>query len=118
MGKVYGLHTLQLRPGVTGDDFERFVANNIEQWPTIPGWRIALLKGDRGDQVGQYLSLVELDSIEARDRVSPTGGMDQTEEGRQWLAAVGPLMEQWREYVTQIPGLDAPYTDNHEITGQ
>ena len=44
--------------------------------------------------------------------------MDQTEEGRQWVAAVGPLMEQWREYVTQIPGLDAPYTDYHEITGQ
>ena len=95
MGKVYGLHTLQLRPGVTGDDFERFVANNIEQWPTIPGWRIALLKGDRGDQVGQYLSLVELDSIEARDRVSPTGGMEETEEGRQWVAEVGPLQRLW-----------------------
>ena len=66
MGKVYGLHALQLRPGVTGDDFERFVANNIQQWPRIPGWRIAILKGDRGDQVGQYLALVELDSIEAR----------------------------------------------------
>jgi hypothetical protein len=118
MGKVYGLHTLQLRPGVTGDNFERFVANNIQQWPRIPGWRIAILKGDRGDQVGHYLALVELDSIEARDRVSPSGGMDQTEEGRQWVAAVGPLMEQWREYVTQIPGLDAPYTDYHEITGQ
>ena len=66
MGKIYGLHTLELRPGVTGEDFERFVESNIEQWPALPGWRLALLKGDRGDQVGQYVSLVEIDSIEAR----------------------------------------------------
>jgi hypothetical protein len=116
VGKVYGLHTLQLRPGVTGDDFERFAASTIEQWPLLHGWRVALLKGDRGDQVGQYLALVEVESIEARDMVSPTGGMEHTEEGSQWVAEVGPLMEQWREYVTQIPG-DGPYTDYHEITG-
>ena|SRR6476620_4186475 len=116
MGKVYGLHTLQLNPGVTGEDFERFVASNIRHWPTLPGWRIALLKGDRGDQVGQYLALIELESIEARDRVAPAGPLEDTEEGRQWLAAVGPLMEQWREYVNQLPG-DAPFTDYHEVVG-
>ena len=118
MGKVYGLHTLQLNPGITGEDFERFAANNIKQWPRLPGWRTALLKGDRGDEVGQYLVLVELESIDARDRVSPTGRMEDTEEGRQWVAAVGPLMEEWRQYVMQIPGAaDAPYTDYHEIVG-
>ena len=117
MGKVYGLHTLHLHPGVVGDDFERFVASNIEQWPHLPGWRIALHKGDRGDQVGQYLALVEVESIEARDRVSPAGGMEDTAEARQWVAEVGPLLEQWKEYVTKIPGLNAPYTDYHEIIG-
>ena len=117
MGKVYGLHTLQLQPGVAGGDFERFVASNIEQWPPLPGWRIALLKGDRGDQVGQYVALVEVESIEARDQVSPTGGFEDTAEGRQWAAEVGPFLEQWRQYVDKIPGLDAPYTDYHEIIG-
>lgn len=116
MGKVYGLHTLQLNPGVTGEDFERFAASNIKQWPIMPGWRFSLLKGDRGDEVGQYLALVELDSIKARDRVAPTGRLEESEEGRQWVTAVTPLMEQWREYVTQAPG-DAPYTDYHDILG-
>ena len=37
MGKVYGLHALQLNPGVTGEDFERFAASNIKQWPSLPG---------------------------------------------------------------------------------
>jgi hypothetical protein len=83
----------------------------------LPGWRIALLKGDRGEEVGQYRALIEVDSIEARDRVAPTGGMEDTEEARQWVAAVGPLLERWREYVTQIPGAGAPFTDYHEITG-
>src|SRR6478736_2783734 len=97
MGKAYGLHTLQLNPGVTGEDFERFAASNIKQWPIMPGWRFSLLKGDRGDEVGQYLALVELESIEARDRVAPNGRLEDTDEGRQWVTAVGPLMEQWRE---------------------
>ena len=117
MGKIYGLHTLELRPGVSGEDFERFVAGNSEHWPSLPGWRIALLKGERGDQVGQYLALVEVDSIEARNRVSPRGGLDDTAEGREWVAAVGPLLRQWLEYVAHIPGLDAPYTDYHEVVG-
>jgi hypothetical protein len=56
MGKVYGLHTLQLNPGITGEDFERFAASNIKRWPRLPGWRTTLLKGDRGDEVGQYVS--------------------------------------------------------------
>ena len=118
MGKVYGLHTLKLNPGVAGEDFERFAASNIEQWPSLPGWHFALLKGDRGDEVGEYVALVEVDSLEARDRVSPTGQLEDTEEGRRWVAAVGPLMEQWRQFVTQIPGAaGAPFTDYHEILG-
>ncbi len=116
MGKIYGLHTLELRPGVSGEDFEGFVAANVEQWPSLPGWRIALLKGDRGDQVGQYRVLIEVDSIEARDRVSPEEGMDHTDEGREWVTAAGPLIEPWGKYVTRLPG-DAPHTDYHEIIG-
>jgi hypothetical protein len=117
MGKIYGLHTLELRPGVTDEDFERFAADSLEKLPSLPGWRIALLKGERGDQVGQYLSLVEVESIEARNRVSPGGGMDDTAEGREWLTVAGPVLEQWLEYVVHIPGLDAPYTDYQEVGG-
>ena len=50
------------------------------------------------------------------DRVAPTGRLEESEEGRQWVTAVTPLMEQWREYVTQAPG-DAPYTDYHDVLG-
>jgi hypothetical protein len=117
MGRIYGLHSLELRPGVTGADFERFLTGNLEQLPTLPGWRVAVLRGERGEHVGQYLVLVEVDSIQARDRVSPNGGFDDTDEGREWLAVAGPVIEQWLEYVVHLPGLDAPYTDYHEVGG-
>jgi hypothetical protein len=117
MGKIYGLHTLELRPEVTGEDFERFAADSFEQLPSLPGWRLAVLKGERGNQVGQYLALVEVDSIEARNRVSPGGGLEDTAEGREWLAAAGPVLQKWLEYVVHVPGLDAPYTDYQEVVG-
>jgi hypothetical protein len=117
MGTIYGLHSLELRPGVNSEDFERFLPSSIEQLPRLPGWRIALLKGERGDQVGQYLALVEVDSVEARNRVSPGGGFDDTEEGREWLAVAQPILEQWLQYIVHLPGLDAPYTDYQEVAG-
>ncbi|SFR93364.1 hypothetical protein SAMN04487846_0789 [Microbacterium sp. cf046] len=115
MGKIYGLHSLELRPGVAGDEFERFLASDAGRLPALPGWRIALLRGERGDHVGEYLALVEIDSVEARDRVSPNGGFDDTAEGRAWLAVAGPILERWLGYVVHLPGVDAPYTDYQEV---
>jgi hypothetical protein len=117
MGRIYGLHSLELRPGVSGEDFESFLTSTSGQLPPLPGWRIALLKGERGDNVGQYLALVEVDSVEARNRVSPAGGFDDTAEGREWLAVAGPILQQWAAYVVHLPGLDAPYTDYQEVSG-
>jgi len=117
MGKIYGLHSLELRPGVSGEDFESFLNSTAGQLPPLPGWRVALLKGERGDNVGHYLALVEVDSIEARNRVSPGGGFDDTEEGREWLAVAGPILQQWAAYIVHLPGLDAPYTDYQEVSG-
>lgn len=116
MVKIYGLHSLELKPGVAGEDFERFYASTSNGLPSLPGWRFALLKGERGDQLGQYLVLVEVDSMEDRDRVSPDGGFDDTEEGREWQAVAGPILQSWLDYLVHLPGLDAPYTDYREVS--
>ena len=115
MGKVYGLHRVELRPGVNADEFEQFARQLLQQLPAVPGWRVALLKGDRGEQVGSYLFLYEIDSLEVRDRIVQPGGL--TDEGQQWVGQVGPLLEQWRQYTTQIPGVETPFTDYHDISG-
>ena len=36
MGKIYGLHSLELRPGVSGEDFERFLTTSLEGCPHCP----------------------------------------------------------------------------------
>ncbi len=115
MGKVYGLWPLTLQPGVRADEFEQAAQRLIEQTPQVPGWRFTLLKGDRSEQVGHYQVLCEVDSLEARDRVSPASGL--SEEGQQWYAAAQPILEQWRQYTTTVPGVDGSFTDFHDITG-
>jgi hypothetical protein len=114
MGKVYGLHRLELRPGANVEAFERFVRETLPQLPPLPGWRFALLKGERGEQVGAYLFLVEIDSLAERDRVSLPSGL--TEEGNQWIDKARPLLEQWRQYTQRVPGLDTTFTDFHDIS--
>ncbi|WP_344091465.1 hypothetical protein [Microbacterium deminutum] len=55
MGKIYGLQSLELRPGVEDEDFERFLLSRAEQLPPLPGWRIALLKGEPATRSGNTL---------------------------------------------------------------
>ncbi len=115
MGKVYGLHRVELRPGVDAEAFEQFAQQNLQQMPPVPGWRVALLKGERGESVGTYLFLMEIDSLADRDRVVQLSGL--TDEGQQWLDQASSLLEQWRQYTAQVPGIETPFTDYHEISG-
>jgi hypothetical protein len=48
MPTVYGLHEIELQPGVEPDEYERFFAEEIAPSPMLPGWRVHLLKGDLG----------------------------------------------------------------------
>jgi len=116
MGKIYGLHTLELKAGVDEAEFESFAADSISQLPPLSGWGVRLLKGDRGERVGDYVWLVEIDSIEDRDRLSPQGGMESTAEAREWVSAAESLFARWRPYVEYLPG-DGTYTDYREIVG-
>ncbi len=114
MGKIYGLHTIELRPGIPPEEFERFATRTLADMPALPGWRFVLLKGERGERTGTYLVLVEIDSVEARERVHPPSGL--SDEAQRWYEQAAPILERWRRYTTHVPGLDAPSTDFHELT--
>jgi hypothetical protein len=72
MAKVLGVHEIELRPGISGEDFERFFQEKVASMPLPAGWRQYLLKGNRGDRMGKYLLIIEADSVEVRDRIAPT----------------------------------------------
>ena len=85
MSKVYGLHTIALKPGVKAEDFEKFIAEAISSSSLMEGAEFHVLKGDRGDREGKYLYLIEFASPEARQRYFPAPG-EVTEEAQHILA--------------------------------
>jgi len=104
MPKVFGLHEMELPPGVEPEEYERFFAEEIAPMPKLTGWKTSLLKGDRGARTGKYLVLHEIESPEARDRYFPRPG-EASEEFTRFLEQrpeAAAVLEKWQEY-----GLDS-----------
>jgi hypothetical protein len=108
MAKVFGMHTIELRPGVKGEDFERFVEQEVLTQPMPEGWRLSLLKGDRGERTGKYLALWEIESVAARDRMSPSDN-EFSAEGQAILASWAAVTEKWATYATPIGDIFTDY---------
>jgi hypothetical protein len=56
------------------DEYERFFAEQVAPTVELQGWKTHLLRGDRGERAGKYLVLLEIESLEARDRYFPRPG--------------------------------------------
>src|SRR5215207_4185162 len=81
MAKVFGMHEIELQPGVQGEDLERFFREKLTQVPFVSEWKL-------------YLLLLEIESVAARDRFAPAG--DQlSPEGQQWWAQNAALLDEW-----------------------
>jgi len=68
MSKIYSIHTLELRDGVTPAEFEAFVHDELPAVVAWTGWTFSLLKGNRGERTGKYLLLAEVCDIRTRDK--------------------------------------------------
>jgi len=104
MPKVFGLHEMELPPGVEPEEYERFFAEEIAPMPKLTGWKTSLLKGDRGARTGKYLVLHEIESPEARERYFPRPGEASEEFTRffEQRPEAAAALEKWQEY-----GLDS-----------
>ena len=105
MPKVYGLHTIELHPGVKAEDFEKFITEEVYPiYKKVEGWEIHLLKGDRGNRTGKYMIMFEIDSVEARARYMPSAN-EASEEGRKLRESpeVVAALEKWATLATR-PG--------------
>ncbi len=110
MSKVFGLHTIALKPGADAKDFEKFVADAVSAFPPFPGVEFYLLKGDRGDRAGGYLWAIEFESVEARQRYFPAPN-EMSPEAQQLMASWAPIFEKWETYATPINVIYTDYTD-------
>ncbi len=109
MSKVFGMHKLELKPGVDEREFEDFVCNQvIPIYKVVPGQTIHLLKGDRGERNGKYMLLIELESPARRDQIYPAEG-GFAEDVQQLVGNVDPIFEKFSTYVETFP--DETVTD-------
>lgn len=111
MSKVFAIHTIELKPGVKPETFEKFVAEEVSHMPSLKGWTTHIAKGDRGERRGKYIVIHVFDSPETRDMYFPLEGGQGTEEVQQLfdtqeMQAVG---EQWEQYATSLA--KTVYTD-------
>ena len=110
MTKVFALHEIELRPGVSAEEFETFFTTEIGFEPIYPGWWAQLLKANRGERVGKYLVMFEIESLAVRDRYFPSAG-ERSEEAQQFTQQhpeIAALFEKWSTLAT-LPG--EIYTD-------
>ena len=98
MAKVVGIHHLELQPGVNAEDFERFVAEEVYPATAQQDLTLSVLKGERGERVGKYLLMFEIESVAARDRYWPASG--EPSEAGQSLA--GQWFEKFGTFVTAV----------------
>jgi hypothetical protein len=92
MSKVFGVHTYELKPGVTEEDFEKFITEEVNPLSFDAG-KLYALKGDKGERKGKYLVLVVLESSEVRDKYfgSPEGEPATEEMADEWKA----VLQKW-----------------------
>jgi hypothetical protein len=110
MAKVFGMHKVELKPGVDEREFEDFFCNEaIHIYDKVPGQTVHLLKGDQGERNGKYLVLIEIDSPERRDQIYPPPEGMYSEEVQQLLGDVDPIWDRLISMVEEFP--DATFTD-------
>ncbi|MCK4784806.1 MAG: hypothetical protein KAV87_13725 [Desulfobacteraceae bacterium] len=108
MSKVFGMHMIALHPGVKAEDFEKYIMEEVYPVPTPEGSKYYLLKGDRGDREGRYLWMMELESVEVRDRLFPSPG-EMSKEVQQFVEAQAALFEKWATFATPMDVISTDY---------
>lgn len=99
MWKVYGLHFVELKPNVTGIEFEQFV---LQQFLpalnalNVPGVMFQLLRADRGERDRKYLFMIAFDSVSTRDRYFPEHNRP-SEELIRIIKPIQSLSERWEQ---------------------
>ena len=78
MAKVLGVHEIELGADKDPAEFER-LASAVLAEAAPDGLNVRVFKADRGPRNGRYMILIEIDSVEVRDRIFPIENEDSAE---------------------------------------
>ena len=114
MAKVYGIHEIELHAGVSEESFKRFFKEYAKFMKEEAGWKMVLLKGDRGQRAGKYALMYEIQSVEERNRMAP-GPNQPSAEMERWYKAhktiADEMTKKWATFSPTDTGAHAEYTD-------
>jgi hypothetical protein len=117
MAKVYGIHEIEVFPGVDEGEMIKLTKEFQKAWAET-GWNIKLVKGDRGQRAGKYAVLFEIPSVEMRDRMSPEHNTSSEEmqqidmKNKEYLDDLG---RRWAAISPTDLGGQLEYTDYIEL---
>lgn len=109
-GNVLGVHAyeISLKEDVTAEQFEKYY--NEEYIPAVeenmPGVKLYLLKGERGEYKGKYGAIIYFKSLEERDYWIPEPGT-RSEKGKEAMELLQPYTDKLNEMISY----KSKYTD-------
>jgi hypothetical protein len=118
MAKVFGLHAIELKPGVDEQAFETFFTEEIAPlYQRVPGQMCYLLKGDEGEREGRYLVMIEIESPERRNQLYPRKGdtWGLSEELEQHRPETQATWDKLGEFVVEYPD---PHNTDYVVVGK
>ncbi len=96
-GVIIGVHhlTITLDPDVTMNQYLDFINNKYlpEFEKHFDGWKVLLMKGDRGENENSYALMYYIESVEARDKYFDSEGQ-MNDVGNSALEKMIPTMEE------------------------
>lgn len=110
MARVLGIHRMNLKPGVDEQAFEKFVTETFAPiYHQYEPRQVAhLMKADRGERAGQYVLLIEIESVEARNDMYPAEGQISAALERV-VEATAPIWEKLNSFVERFPDTHTDY---------
>ncbi len=110
MAKVFGIHHLELKDDANVAEFERIVSDEFNALPQLAGWERSIVKGERGENIGKYVLIFEVDSLETRNRDHPGGGTFSPEL-QKWYDTSLPMLDKLSSYLTRPLFRGSVFTD-------
>ena len=108
---IVAIRKIKLKSGASADAFEKLAVEKIApQNGMLPGYKDYVLKGERGDDAGNYLVVSVFDSKQTRDFYFPVAGKGPSPEGQKLMASL-PNYSQEIDKLIQVVPTDSSYTD-------
>lgn len=112
---VIAIRKMKLKPGASAEEFNK-LAQKIahKDFGALPGVKEYIAKGERGDEVGTYIYVIEFDSKKTRDFYYPkpgSDGSDASADAKRLMQSLDTSAnQQFGKLVEMVPG-GAGYTD-------